>query len=55
MISVNIDVQVDDEVLETMTYEPGRKFALKLVQRDRTYDGTQEPQPADFIYKITRD
>lgn len=54
MINVNAAVEVDDQVLEDMIFEPTAKFQLKLVQRDRTYDGTPEPAVADFVWKVEK-
>ena len=54
MINVNVVVEVDDETLEEMIYDTNAKFKLKMVQRDRTYDGASEPPMAEFVWKVQK-
>lgn len=53
-MNVNVAVEVDDDTLEEMIYNPSAGFHLKMMQRDRIYDGTPEPPLAQFVWKVQK-
>lgn len=53
--NINVSVDATDEIYQELAENPDKTFALKLIQRDRVYDGCPTNAPkADFVFQVRK-